>query len=55
MTNNWPAVLAAVNARGPRCDHCDGWTFKPWLTSVPMGHRFCDYRCQYASMGKGQR
>lgn len=29
---NWLATLAAVAARGPRCDACGGWTFRqvPW-------------------------
>lgn len=26
---NWQATLAAVAARGPRCDECGGWTFAP--------------------------
>jgi len=26
---NWPATLAAVQARGPRCDKCGSWTFRP--------------------------
>lgn len=47
---NWQATLAAVAARGPRCDECGGWTFKPHLLTVPKGHRFCDYRCMYAAM-----
>ena len=47
---NWEATLAAVTARGPRCDHCNGWTFRPYLRTVPMGHRFCDYLCQYNDM-----
>jgi hypothetical protein len=28
-STNFAAVLAAVTARGPRCDQCDGWTFHP--------------------------
>lgn len=52
-SGNWPATLAAVHARGPRCDHCGGWTFKSFLLTVPAGHRFCDYRCQYASLRAG--
>jgi hypothetical protein len=32
---NWPATLAAVNARGPRCDGCGGWTFRPYLLTLP--------------------
>lgn len=26
---NSPAVMAALEARGPRCDRCNGWTFRP--------------------------
>lgn len=28
-SGNFEAVLAAVGARGPRCETCDGWTFRP--------------------------
>jgi hypothetical protein len=31
---NWPATLAAVAARGPRCDLCGGWTFRPQYATV---------------------
>ena len=27
--SNFPATLAAVAARGARCDHCGHWTFRP--------------------------
>lgn len=30
--SNFPAVLAAVQARGPRCDDCGNWTFRPELS-----------------------
>jgi hypothetical protein len=33
--SNWPAVLAAVEARGPRCDKCSGWTFRPEYKGLP--------------------
>jgi hypothetical protein len=32
---NWPATLAAVRARGPRCDHCKNWTFRPGYLGQP--------------------
>lgn len=51
---NWQATLAAVHARGPRCDHCGKWTFKSFLLTVPPGHRFCDYQCQYARMRRSR-
>lgn len=38
---NWPATLAAVQARGPRCDFCGGWSFRPFLLAVPLGLRQC--------------
>jgi hypothetical protein len=38
---NWPATLAAIQARGPRCDFCGGWTFRPFLLAVPLGLRQC--------------
>lgn len=28
---NWPATIAAVHARGPRCTECGDWTFRPAL------------------------
>jgi hypothetical protein len=31
---NWQATLAAVSARGPRCDVCNGWTFRPWYVTL---------------------
>lgn len=27
--SSFEAVLAAVTARGPRCDDCNGWTWDP--------------------------
>jgi hypothetical protein len=32
---NWAAVYAATEARGPRCDRCDHWTFRPEYTKLP--------------------
>jgi hypothetical protein len=32
---NWPATLAAVTARGPRCEQCGGWTFRPGYRDAP--------------------
>jgi hypothetical protein len=32
---NWPAVYAAVAARGPRCDRCGNWTFRPGYLMAP--------------------
>lgn len=32
---NWKATLAAVEARGPRCDRCGGWTFRPEYRRLP--------------------
>jgi hypothetical protein len=31
QSTNWPATLAAVAARGPRCSACDEWTFRQAL------------------------
>jgi len=41
---NWQATLAAITARGPRCDTCGAWTFRPYLTAAPTEHRRCP-RC----------
>lgn len=38
---NWPAVIAAVSARGPRCEFCGSWTFRPQLLSLPGLIRAC--------------
>lgn len=32
---NPSAVLAAISARGPRCERCGGWTFRPEYLSLP--------------------
>lgn len=32
---NPAAVLAATEARGPRCDRCGGWTFRPVYNTLP--------------------
>lgn len=32
---DWTATLAAVRARGPRCDRCNGWTFRPEYLRMP--------------------
>jgi hypothetical protein len=32
---NWAAVYAATEARGPRCDRCGHWTFRPEYTRMP--------------------
>ena len=40
-TGNWPATLAAIQARGPRCEYCGSWTFRPFLLAVPRPLRFC--------------
>jgi len=32
---NWQAVIEAVRARGPRCDHCGNWTFRPKYLDLP--------------------
>jgi hypothetical protein len=31
QSTNWPATLAAVAARGPRCASCNDWTFRQAL------------------------
>jgi hypothetical protein len=40
-SGNWPATLAAIQARGPRCEYCGHWTFRPFLLAVPRPLRFC--------------
>lgn len=40
--SNFPAVLAAVAARGPRCLRCRAWTMDP--DQVSYSHPMCD-RC----------
>jgi hypothetical protein len=37
---SFPAVLAAVAARGPRCSRCTGWTMDPEQTGY--GRPMCD-------------
>jgi len=32
---NFPATLAAVRARGPRCERCASWTFRPEYLDLP--------------------
>ena len=32
---NWAATLAAISSRGPRCERCGGWTFRPQYLVVP--------------------
>lgn len=32
---NWFATLAAVAARGQRCDKCSAWTFRPQYRDLP--------------------
>jgi len=44
---NWPAVIAAVHARGPRCDGCGGWTFRPALWTGRSRRLLCT-RCEQA-------
>jgi hypothetical protein len=39
--SNWPAVIAAIGARGPRCEFCGSWTFRPQLLSLPAVIRAC--------------
>jgi hypothetical protein len=45
--SNWQATLAAVHARGPRCEgrlseDCTGWTYLPMLLTLPSGiKRLC--------------
>jgi hypothetical protein len=51
-SSNFPAVLAAVRARGPRCRHCGNWTFRPELSGSPVKDHFCGYQCIYASLRK---
>lgn len=34
--SNWPATFAAVHARGPRCEQCGNWTFRPYLLSLRL-------------------
>lgn len=41
-STNFAAVLAAVTARGPRCDQCGGWTFHPAMRVGGGGIRLCD-------------
>lgn len=57
LSVNWPATLAAVSARGPRCDFCGGWTFRPFLVAVPLGLRQCSgcARGTVRAMAKGTR
>lgn len=52
-STNFDAVLEAVTARGPRCDRCGGWTFRPYLRTRPAGLRFCGHVCQYLSVREG--
>lgn len=42
-SGNWPAVIAAVHARGPRCAGCDLWTFRPalWTGRTPYLGLLC--------------
>ena len=35
VSTNWPATFAAISARGPRCDHCGNWTFRPQYLTEP--------------------
>lgn len=34
--SNWPAVVAALSARGPRCQICGAWTFRPQYLTLPV-------------------
>jgi hypothetical protein len=34
-SGNFEAVLAAIAARGPRCDRCGNWTFRPVYLRLP--------------------
>lgn len=34
-SGNPKAVFAAMEARGPRCDHCGHWTFRPEYLRLP--------------------
>jgi len=41
MTNT-AAIMAALEVRGPRCDRCGGWTFRPeYLTMPKVIARLC--------------
>lgn len=46
---NWPATLAAVRARGPRCETCNGWTFRPHLLADRALGRICQ-ECEIAAL-----
>lgn len=35
LSTNWAATLAAVRARGQRCDQCGGWTFRLGYNGQP--------------------
>ena len=47
VSTNWPATLAAVHARGPRCAGCGGWTFRPALWTGRARPLLCT-RCEQA-------
>lgn len=32
---NWEATFAAVTARGPSCERCGAWTFRPEYVRLP--------------------
>lgn len=55
LSVNWPATLAAVQARGPRCDFCGGWSFRPFLLAVPLGLRQCQECARSAVRTMGDR
>ncbi len=38
-SSNFAAVLAAVGARGPRCDHCGAWSFVPTHKTMKQTRR----------------
>lgn len=39
---NFPATLAAVTARGPVCDDCGAWTYRPDYLALPQAvSRLC--------------
>jgi hypothetical protein len=38
-STNWAATLAAVRARGPRCDECGSWTFRLGFNGQPKSVR----------------
>jgi hypothetical protein len=38
-SSNFDAVLAAVEARGPRCDHCGAWSFVPTHKTLKQTRR----------------